>query len=99
MAYVGLRDLNNTGVFETPLGEPLSCYPYRAWAPANPKPIGRNYSCVAIDVNKMWHAVKCNKKLPFLCELYPFGPWNEDNDFNVTLPDTKCKDSIHSIEN
>ncbi|XP_044728800.1 uncharacterized protein LOC123292275 [Chrysoperla carnea] len=88
LAYVGLQDVNGNGKFQTPLEEPLTCFPYRAWAPSNPKPVNKHHYCVAIDTDKMWKTVKCGMKLPFICELYPNGPFDSTN---ITLPESGCE--------
>lgn len=70
-AYVGLDDREVEGLFQTPLGTPLNCFKYRAWAPSHPRNRSRKDDCVILDHEKSWRVVNCKHKLPFICELYP----------------------------
>lgn len=56
------------------LGEPLTCLPYRAWAPGHPKAERLKKDCVVLTSNRYWETEDCSKKLPFICELIPDGP-------------------------
>lgn len=70
-AYVGLDDIRVEGLFQTPLGTPINCFKYRAWAPSHPRNKSRRDDCVFLDHEKSWKVVNCKYKLPFICELYP----------------------------
>lgn len=74
VAYVGLDDTNIEGSFETPLGNHLGCYKFRAWGPGQPRSKRNDEDCVVLDAERTWKVVNCKKKLPFLCEIYPEGP-------------------------
>lgn len=78
-AYVGLDDTRTEGLFQTPLGAPLSCFKFRAWAPGHPRNKSRRDDCVILDHEKNWKVINCKYKLPFICELYPEEIVNEDN--------------------
>lgn len=70
-AYVGLDDIKVEGLFQAPLGTPLNCFKYRAWAPSHPRNKSRKDDCVILDHERSWRVVNCKYKLPFICELYP----------------------------
>lgn len=78
-AYVGLDDTRFEGLFQTPLGAPLDCVKYRAWAPGHPRNKSRRDDCVILDHEKNWKVVNCKHRLPFICELYPEKIIPEDN--------------------
>lgn len=84
-AYVGLDDTRVEGLFETPLGAPLSCFKFRAWAPSHPRNKSRREDCVTLDHEKNWRVVNCKHKLPYICEMYPKEMALEDDLFE--LPD------------
>lgn len=48
---------------------------YRAWAPGEPHSKKNDEDCVVLNSHHKWQVVKCNKKLPFICELSPRGPF------------------------
>lgn len=81
-AYVGLDDTKVEGLFQTPLGAPLGCFKFRAWAPSHPRNRSRRQDCVTLDHEKNWRVVNCRHRLPFICELYPENIESED-DFTV----------------
>ncbi|XP_060856888.1 uncharacterized protein LOC132934581 isoform X1 [Metopolophium dirhodum] len=70
-AFVGLFFENG---FVTITGEPLSCLPFRAWAPGHPKTGSPRKDCVVLAANRYWETVDCSRKLPYICELVPDGP-------------------------
>lgn len=78
-AYIGLDDMKVEGLFRTPLGTPLNCFKYRAWAPSHPRNKSRRDDCVILDNEKSWKVVNCKHKLPFICELYPDKVVPEDD--------------------
>lgn len=53
---------------------PLSCLPFRAWAPGHPKARRLKKDCVVITSNRYWETEDCSKKMPYICELIPDGP-------------------------
>lgn len=55
-------------------GEPLSCLPFRAWAPGHPKTGKPRKECVVLAGNRYWETEDCSRKLPYICELVPDGP-------------------------
>lgn len=84
-AYVGLNDMESEGKFVTPSGNLVNCYEFRAWGPGEPKRGRRKEKCVVIDAERNWKVVNCSKKLPFICELLPKGPF--------PVPDEKVADA------
>ncbi|XP_075213656.1 uncharacterized protein LOC142319867 [Lycorma delicatula] len=74
-AYIGLNDIENEGTFISSSGEVLACSMYRAWAPGEPHSKNGDEDCVVLNSQQKWQLVKCNKKLPFICELSPNGPF------------------------
>lgn len=73
MFYVGIDDLEIEGDFKRANDESIKCSTYRAWAPGHPKNKRKTQNCVTLDSNSMWRVVDCNKKYPFVCEIYPNG--------------------------
>lgn len=90
-AYVGLDDIEVEGLFRTPLGTPLNCFKYRAWAPSQPRNKSRRDDCVILDHDKSWKVVNCKHKLPFICELYP-NDISSSDDFTEKPKCTGLKD-------
>lgn len=74
-AYVGLDDIEHEGKFVTASGKLASCFEYRAWGLGEPKSRRKEEDCVVIDARRRWKVVDCSKKLPFICELLPKGPF------------------------
>ncbi|XP_060844821.1 uncharacterized protein LOC132924486 [Rhopalosiphum padi] len=70
-AFIGLFFEND---FVTITGEPLSCLPFRAWAPGHPKSGRPKKECVVLTGNRYWETEDCSKKFPYICELVPDGP-------------------------
>ncbi|XP_017773828.1 PREDICTED: uncharacterized protein LOC108560683 isoform X2 [Nicrophorus vespilloides] len=71
VAFVGLDDTRREGLFETPLGDPITCYRFRAWGPGQPRNVMKSDDCVVLDSKKTWKVISCSHTLPFLCEYYP----------------------------
>jgi hypothetical protein len=71
-AYVGLNETNRNEFF-TSNSEPLRCFNFRAWAPNHPPEV-RKPGCVAITPEFSWKVFNCNRKLMFICEVFPSGP-------------------------
>ncbi|CAH0762917.1 unnamed protein product [Bemisia tabaci] len=78
VAYVGLADTKVEGQFISSKNEPLRCFPYRAWAPSEPRHKKSREDCAVIDSRNSWRVVDCKSKHPFLCELTPSGPLQDD---------------------
>ena len=85
LAYVGLDDIEQEGKFKTISGQLATCYEYRAWGLGEPKNRRKEYDCVALDNNNNWQVMDCSRKLPFICEILPKGPF--------PIQDEKVKDS------
>ncbi|XP_052128278.1 uncharacterized protein LOC113206811 isoform X2 [Frankliniella occidentalis] len=78
-AYVNLDDTAKEGLFVTSSDEPLDCFPFRAWAPGEPRHRLPTDDCVVLErrpAGGSWAVTDCRKRLPFVCELYP-GPGGE----------------------
>lgn len=83
MFYVGIDDLEIEGDFKRANGESVKCSTYRTWAPGHPKNKKKTQNCVTLDSNNMWYVVDCNKKYPFVCEIYPNGRKDYMNDYEI----------------
>ncbi|XP_037912462.1 uncharacterized protein LOC119652415 isoform X2 [Hermetia illucens] len=80
-AYVGLNYSTPSKEFQTTkTKENLLCYTYRAWAPGYPRNHGHD-GCVAVTTNNSWVTTDCTKPLPFICEIHPSAPINEELNF------------------
>lgn len=86
-AYVGMDDIEHEGKFMTVSGKLLSCFEYRAWAPGEPRSRRKSDDCVVIDGQRGWRVVNCARRLPFICELIPKGPFPIPDDKNVNRCD------------
>ncbi|KAK6618891.1 hypothetical protein RUM44_003272 [Polyplax serrata] len=75
LAYVGLDDIEHEGKFMTASGKLANCFEYRAWGLGEPKGRRQEEDCVVIDAGRNWKVVDCSKRLPFICELLPKGPF------------------------
>lgn len=84
IAYVGLDDIKRERHFENPMGEPLSCFKYRAWAPGHPRNKQKTDDCVTVDSESVWRVIDCKQNLSFVCELYPTGPPKRVSLQNIT---------------
>nr|XP_018912132.1 PREDICTED: C-type lectin domain family 4 member E [Bemisia tabaci] len=91
VAYVGLADTKVEGQFISSKNEPLRCFPYRAWAPSEPRHKKSREDCAVIDSRNSWRVVDCKSKHPFLCELTPSGPLQDDVQACYRLADIKMK--------
>uniref|UniRef100_A0A1B0B6H2 C-type lectin domain-containing protein n=1 Tax=Glossina palpalis gambiensis TaxID=67801 RepID=A0A1B0B6H2_9MUSC len=76
LAYVDLqynrtRSPNKMEFFNS-MGESLDRIPYRAWEPGSPKASLQliNASCVALTIRSTWLTVDCQRKLPYICEIF-----------------------------
>uniref|UniRef100_A0A1B0AH06 C-type lectin domain-containing protein n=1 Tax=Glossina pallidipes TaxID=7398 RepID=A0A1B0AH06_GLOPL len=76
LAYVDLhynrtRSPNKMEFFNS-MGESLDRIPYRAWEPGSPKASLQliNASCVALTARSTWLTVDCQRKLPYICEIF-----------------------------
>ncbi|XP_025417877.1 uncharacterized protein LOC112688741 [Sipha flava] len=85
-AFVGLFFENE---FVTITGEPLTCLPYRAWAPGHPKAESLKKDCVVITSDRYWETEDCSKKLPYICELIPDGPLTNVERYCAPISNTK----------
>lgn len=74
VAYIGLDDIKQEGEYETPLGDPIACYKWRAWSPGHPRNFIKSDDCVVLDTERSWKVVNCKNKLPFICEYYHMAP-------------------------
>ncbi|XP_074030983.1 collectin-10 [Leptinotarsa decemlineata] len=91
VAYIGLDDIDQEGSFMTVSGSPLTCSPFRAWAPGHPRSSRVNEDCVVLDTDKMWRVVDCKSRLPSLCEFYPNKPEKANDLFGVSCTGTHDK--------
>lgn len=89
LAYIGMDDIKNEGIFIRSNDYLLSCTTFRAWAPGQPKEKYPEDNCCAIDSKKMWHVVNCKRNLPFVCEIFP---WGEYDFFDFAEPDFCIED-------
>lgn len=87
-AYIGLDDRKIEGQYETPLGDPINCYKYRAWSPGQPRNVIKSDDCVILEDTKTWKIVNCKHQMASICELYPTPP---DKYRNKYL-DADCED-------
>lgn len=78
-AYIGMDNMESNGDFHRSNGQALTCTTFRAWAPGHPRRRRPNQTCCTLDSKRMWRTVDCGLKLPFICEIYP-GGWFEDYD-------------------
>ncbi|XP_025198214.1 uncharacterized protein LOC112597892 [Melanaphis sacchari] len=85
-AFVGLFFENE---FVTITGEPLSCMPFRAWAPGHPKAGRPKKECVVLTGNRYWETEDCAKKFPYICELVPDGPLSLVERYCAPIKNTK----------
>uniref|UniRef100_A0A1A9VN76 C-type lectin domain-containing protein n=1 Tax=Glossina austeni TaxID=7395 RepID=A0A1A9VN76_GLOAU len=76
LAYVDLyynrtRSPNKMEFFNS-MGESLDRIPYRAWEPGSPQASLQliNASCVALTTRSTWLTVDCQRKLPYICEIF-----------------------------
>lgn len=83
LAYVGMDDIEHENRFMTLSGKLLSCFEYRAWAPGEPRNVTGNEDCVVINDRRNWRVVPCSRRLPFICEILPRGPFPIPDDDKV----------------
>ncbi|XP_017070110.2 uncharacterized protein LOC108107205 [Drosophila eugracilis] len=76
LAYVGLVYNRSTSLspldFRNSQQESLQCFLYRAWDAGHPR-LGQeltNASCVALTPQGTWQTLKCERELPFICEIH-----------------------------
>jgi len=76
LKILGIIPNNINNVFKScgAQGEPLSCFPFRAWAPGHPKTGRPRKECVVLTGKRYWETEDCSRRLPYICELVPDGP-------------------------
>lgn len=84
VAFVGLNESNTRNNFFTSNNEPLECFDYRAWALGHPPEIRKHPACVVVTQNASWKIHFCNKKAPYICEIFANGPNPHVKNINQT---------------
>ncbi|XP_022222663.2 uncharacterized protein LOC111074247 [Drosophila obscura] len=91
LAYVGLAYNCTTSLslhdFRNAQHESLMCFLYRAWDVGHPG-LGlqrANASCVALTPQATWHAISCERELPFICEIFTASPrsWKREAELDI----------------
>ncbi|XP_033247260.1 uncharacterized protein LOC108159536 [Drosophila miranda] len=91
LAYVGLAFNRTTSLnahdFRNAQHESLMCFLYRAWDVGHPA-LGQqkaNESCVALTPQGTWHALSCERELPFICEIFTASPrsWKHEAELDI----------------